>query len=435
IAVDYLQVASSITADGYICEVSIPHSEITPLDWSVGSIIGFHPCIDDTDIDGGDTEYQMSWTGLPAHDQSLGFGHMVLSADSVPASSQLIAYEPFDYPANGLSGNDGGSGWDGAWDGGQQVTAPGLDFSPLSVEGNKATVVGSDSFRNLPETMGDNETQLWISFIGQADQQPGADMWGGVSFHEPGESLFLGVPWQPGPDDKVWGLDTKGDDNRLTEIPITEKILFVARIDFNTEGDNETVTAWAKSINDPNPWDLTDETAFAQYTTRNIEFSRVRVAGAQPVNIDEIRLSTAPPSELVAQAADIAALNEALNQYAVAVNTGDFELWLSLHSDDVVKMPPDTPATIGIEELRANNEALFDNFTLEMALFPEETHADGDLGYTWGNYTFLLTPKAGGEPIYMDGKYLTISKRQPDGSWKISHDCFNSNVPPPPPPQ
>ncbi len=214
---------------------------------------------------------------------------------TLSASAQLIAYEPFDYPANGLSGNDGGSGWNGAWDGGdQQVTAPGLVFSPLLVKGNKATVVGGDSFRDLPEPIGDNETQLWISFVGQADQQPGADMWGGVSFHEPDESLFLGVPWQAGDGDKVWGLDTKGDGNRFTDIPITEKIILIARVDFNTDGDNETVTAWARSINDTGPLDLTDETAFAQYTTRNIEFSRVRVAGNQPVNIDEIRLSMTP---------------------------------------------------------------------------------------------------------------------------------------------
>ncbi|MHC4533430.1 MAG: YybH family protein, partial [Planctomycetota bacterium] len=58
---------------------------------------------------------------------------------------------------------------------------------------------------------------------------------------------------------------------------------------------------------------------------------------------------------------------------------------------------------------------------------------DGDLGYAWGNYTLSLIPKAGGDTAYVDGKYLTVSKRQADGSWKISHDCFNSNVPPPPP--
>ena len=28
------------------------------------------------------------------------------------------------------------------------------------------------------------------------------------------------------------------------------------------------------------------------------------------------------------------------------------------------------------------------------------------------------------------GKYLTILKKQTDGSWKIYRDCFNSDVPP-----
>ncbi|MHC4439555.1 MAG: sugar-binding protein, partial [Planctomycetota bacterium] len=81
---DYLQAASSVTADGYICEVSIEYAQMTALDFSAGNTISIHPCIDDTDIDGGDTEYQMSWTGLAAHDQSMGFGHMILSADSAP---------------------------------------------------------------------------------------------------------------------------------------------------------------------------------------------------------------------------------------------------------------------------------------------------------------------------------------------------------------
>jgi len=130
--------------------------------------------------------------------------------------------------------------------------------------------------------------------------------------------------------------------------------------------------------------------------------------------------------------ADIAAIEDVLNQYAVAVNTGDFELWLSLHADDVVKMGPDAPAIFGREALRANKEAAWDNFTLEMALYPEEAQVSGGLGFARGTYTLSITPKAGGETISVmpDGKYLTICKRQADGSWKISHDCYNSNVPP-----
>ncbi len=128
--------------------------------------------------------------------------------------------------------------------------------------------------------------------------------------------------------------------------------------------------------------------------------------------------------------ADIAAINEVGNQYALAMNTGDLELWLSLHTDDIVKMPPDTPATFGQEELRAGMKPLFDNFTFEMAIYSEETQVTGDWAFFRCTYTLLMTPKAGGEPIFVDGKALGILERQADGSWKFSHDCFNSNVPP-----
>jgi len=122
---------------------------------------------------------------------------------------------------------------------------------------------------------------------------------------------------------------------------------------------------------------------------------------------------------------DIAAIED-------VVNTGDFELWLSLHADDVVKMGPDAPAIYGREALRANKEAAWANFTLEMALYPEEAQVSGDLGFARGNYTLSITPKAGGETIITvpDGKYSTVCKRQADGSWKIYIDCYNSNVPP-----
>ncbi|MHC4241210.1 MAG: sugar-binding protein, partial [Planctomycetota bacterium] len=96
--IDYLQVASSITGDGYIIEASIPHSEITPLDWSVGSIIGFHPVFDDTD--NGDRELQMTWTGRAAHDQSLGFGYLVLSDATAGDQPQARRPDPKDGALN-----------------------------------------------------------------------------------------------------------------------------------------------------------------------------------------------------------------------------------------------------------------------------------------------------------------------------------------------
>jgi hypothetical protein len=115
---DYLQAASSITADGYICEVSIEYGQMLSLDFSAGNTIGLHPCIDDTDIDDGDTEYQMSWTGLGAHDQSMGFGHMLLSADPADAPEPVVPFslgavediELGNDPQTGPDSNANGSG-------------------------------------------------------------------------------------------------------------------------------------------------------------------------------------------------------------------------------------------------------------------------------------------------------------------------------------
>jgi ketosteroid isomerase-like protein len=36
---------------------------------------------------------------------------------------------------------------------------------------------------------------------------------------------------------------------------------------------------------------------------------------------------------------------------------------------------------------------------------------------------------AGGKEARVDGKFLTIFKKQSDGSCKIYRDCFNSNTP------
>ena len=78
---DYLQTASTKTGDGYICEVSIEYGRMLSLNFTAGNAIGFHPCIDDTDD--GDREVQMTWTSRDAHNQSLGFGHVLLSATAI----------------------------------------------------------------------------------------------------------------------------------------------------------------------------------------------------------------------------------------------------------------------------------------------------------------------------------------------------------------
>jgi len=80
-AIDYLQVASTETPDGYICEAAIEYGQMLSLDFTAGNNIGFHPVFDDTDD--GDRELQMTWTSREAHDQTQGYGYLFLSDAAV----------------------------------------------------------------------------------------------------------------------------------------------------------------------------------------------------------------------------------------------------------------------------------------------------------------------------------------------------------------
>jgi len=128
--------------------------------------------------------------------------------------------------------------------------------------------------------------------------------------------------------------------------------------------------------------------------------------------------------------ADIAAINELLNQYASSINAGDIDLWISLWADDGIQMPPDNPAVIGKENIKAGLQSSFDLFNWKMTIDGEEVKVAGDWAFARGNYTYTLTPKEEGKTIKCNGKYLSILAKQADGSWKFARDCFNNNAPP-----
>jgi uncharacterized protein (TIGR02246 family) len=126
--------------------------------------------------------------------------------------------------------------------------------------------------------------------------------------------------------------------------------------------------------------------------------------------------------------ADLAAIREKMKQFAIAINAGDLDGWIAMWTDDGIQMPPDTPARIGKEQIRAGMKPAFDQFILKMVINPEELRALGDLGFERGTFTETMIPRAGGETEKFDGKYLTILEKQTDGSWKVTRDCFNSNA-------
>ena len=130
---------------------------------------------------------------------------------------------------------------------------------------------------------------------------------------------------------------------------------------------------------------------------------------------------------------DVAAIKGLLEKYAACCRGGDFDTWISLWADRGVQMPPDAPAHVGTAETRAAMEPAFDQMTLDLNILSiDNAEIHGDLGLTRCTYSLRLVPKDGSDPIdaVPEGKALTLYDRQADGGWKISYDCFNSNVAP-----
>ncbi len=50
----------------------------------------------------------------------------------------------------------------------------------------------------------------------------------------------------------------------------------------------------------------------------------------------------------------------------------------------------------------------------------------GEIGYTTG--TYRMSDRVKGKMLVDRGKYVTVWKHEPDGSWKVQLDIFNSDV-------
>ena len=102
-------------------------------------------------------------------------------------------------------------------------------------------------------------------------------------------------------------------------------------------------------------------------------------------------------------------------------------------ADDVRVLAPDIPIAQGWEASRAvfaKLEAL-PGYSLKWSPTLANVGGAADLGYTIGTYHMKL-PDSDGNLVEIDGKYLSLWKRQPDGNWKIAVDMFNTDGPPAP---
>lgn len=134
-----------------------------------------------------------------------------------------------------------------------------------------------------------------------------------------------------------------------------------------------------------------------------------------------------PPA---AQGGDEAAIKAVFERYVSTLVHNDADGWMALWDEGGVQLPPNESMHVGKAAIRdANYDGIKMNTAkMEMFIDTQEVLVFKD-GYAVarGVYGWKMTPLDGGAVMDYDGKFMTIFRKQADGSWRIFRDCFNSN--------
>lgn len=133
--------------------------------------------------------------------------------------------------------------------------------------------------------------------------------------------------------------------------------------------------------------------------------------------------------------AERAALMQADRAWFEAYSRSDSppDAFVNLVADETYLLPPDMPLARGKEAIRsiiAQLEAM-PGFSITWSPSAAEVGGAGDLGFTIGAYEMRMDDPEG-KPIRIDGKYLTVWRKQADDTWMVAADMFNADGPPSP---
>src|SRR3954453_24036206 len=131
--------------------------------------------------------------------------------------------------------------------------------------------------------------------------------------------------------------------------------------------------------------------------------------------------------------ADVKAIKDTEAAWVKDAASKDVEKWLSSYSDEGGVLRPTAPAIAGKADIRAALKPMLSdpNFALQFGSTKVDVSKSGDLAYAQGTYSMTTTDPATKAPAVDRGKYLTIFKKQADGSWKAVEDMLSSDMPAP----
>ena len=131
--------------------------------------------------------------------------------------------------------------------------------------------------------------------------------------------------------------------------------------------------------------------------------------------------------------ADVSALKDTEAAWVKDAATKDVDKWVAHYTDDASVLLPNAPILTGKEAIRGALKPMMSdpNFALSFGATKVDVAKNGDLGYTQGPYSMTISNPQTKAPVTEKGKYLTVYKKQADGTWRSVEDTFMSDAPPP----
>ena len=211
-----------------------------------------------------------------------------------PAHSALLFTENFNYPiSSNLAGQNGGSGFSGAWSGGNSTIVAGLGGT-----GNAVQIGSSIASRSLSSTFSTSGNTFYISYLMNVSNFSGGNYTGISLWNGGSEEMFFGIPYGTG----NFGFDAHAgngaaDIKTVNFSPATNTTYLVTLglLPSATSGKVD-VKMWATSDLGVDPNTLVSGAANASLlgTKNNFSFNTVKLNGDYAGNLKVSGIATAP---------------------------------------------------------------------------------------------------------------------------------------------
>ena len=214
-------------------------------------------------------------------------------ASAAPANFPTIADE-FAYPMGGLSGNNGGTGFSGAWNAAGSVASPGLTNGSLLLAGNAALLANQTAFRPLSGSFDvTNIGPIWVSVLIQ--RTDANYVWGGLSLFS-GTSLEKFFMGSVGGNYGFISYASPGASQFNGPASSQNSTVFLV-YQLLPNGSNITVNFYANPalVNTPPPTP-TDTASSGDFT-----FDTIRLGTGDNVKFDEVRIGASWASVVPSQ--------------------------------------------------------------------------------------------------------------------------------------